>query len=571
MKQGMVPEKIFSDPNYYHYMVQYQGNIEDEVSKMPGYYATIINDNYAIISISGDLNVDIGDIKLTTVVYVKPTEMYTLQDVSPIEASGARFLQLNLPLSLNGKGVNVAVIDSGIDYLSDEFMTATGETRVECIWDQTIISNEKDNDISVPFGTVYRKEKINDAIKAYRENKSPYDIVPSRDQIGHGTNMSGIIGATGKNPELKGVVPECDFVVVKLMIDASYQAQFNVKVPVFNLTSIFSALEFLYEYALKSKKPMIVYFPLGTNLGSHKGNGILEEYIESITSSSGIVLVSGAGNQRDAGGHTSGIISQVDTPVAMELEVSPEQKHLIIDIWTEYPNVMTIDIVSPSGENTGIIPSVINSTRNYTFVFEKTSIKVNYYFPEESTGDELIRIRFYNLQPGIWLLRLRAKYILSGVYNAWLPQRGITVGNTKFSASDPYGTVTNPATSTYIVTAAAYNQNNNNVLNYSGMAFRDNYVDVIDVAAGGVNALTVAPSNKTAIVNGTSVSSAVVAGACVMLFQWGIVQGNDPYIYSQTVKAYLAKGTSQRSGDIYPNARWGYGILDIVKMFQNME
>ncbi|OOM11776.1 S8 family peptidase [Clostridium saccharobutylicum] len=571
MKQSMVPEKIFSDPNYYHYMVQYQGNIEDEVSKMPGYYATIINDNYAIISISGDLKIDIGDIKLTTVVYVKPTEMYTLQDVSPIEASGARFLQLNLPLSLNGKGVNVAVIDSGIDYLSDEFMTVTGETRVECIWDQTIISNEKDNDISVPFGTVYRKEKISDAIKAYREGKSPYDIVPSRDQIGHGTNMSGIIGATGKNPELKGVVPECDFVVVKLMIDASYQAQFDVKVPVFNLTSIFSALEFLYEYALKSRKPMIVYFPLGTNLGSHKGNGILEEYIESITSSSGIVLITGAGNQRDAGGHTSGIISQVDTPVAIELEVSPEQKHLIIDIWTEYPNVMTIDIVSPSGENTGIIPSVINSTRNYTFVFEKTSIRVNYYFPEESTGDELIRIRFYNLQPGIWLLRLRAKYILSGIYNAWLPQRGITVGNTKFSSSDPYGTVTNPGTSPYVVTAAAYNQNNNNVLNYSGMAFRDNFVDVIDVAAGGVNALTVAPSNKTAIVNGTSVSAAVVAGACVMLFQWGIVQGNDPYIYSQTVKAYLAKGTTKRSGDIYPNARWGYGILDIVKMFQNME
>ena len=125
-------------------------------------------------------------------------------------------------------------------------------------------------------------------------------------------------------------------------------------------------------------------------------------------------------------------------------------------------------------------------------------------------------------------------------------------------SSDPYGTITNPGTSDYIITVAAYNQNNNNIVNYSGMAFLDDYIDRIDVAAGGVNALTVAPNNKTAIVNGTSVSAAVVAGACAMLFQWGIVDGNDPYIYSQTIKAYLARGTIKRSGDIYPNPQWGY-------------
>ena len=571
MKESMVPESIFNEKNYNHYMVQYQGNIKEEVSKNPGYYATIINDKYAILSIKSDLGIDIGDIKLKTVVYVKPVEIYTLQEISPIEASGVRFLQVDLPLNLTGKGVDVAIIDSGIDYLSDEFMNSNGETRIECIWDQTIISEEQDKDIFVPFGTVYRREKIDAAIRAHREGKSSYEIVPSKDEIGHGTSMSGIIGSSGKNPELKGVVPECDFVVVKLVEDISYKVQFDIKIPVFNIASIFSALEFIYEYALTSKKPMVIYFPLGSTLGNHKGNGILEEYIESITRSSGIVLVTGTGNQRDTGGHTSGIISEVGERDVMELQVSPEQKYLWVDIWTELPNVMSLDIVSPSGESSHIIPIIINSTRAYTFLFEKTSVKVNYYFPEENTGDELIRIRFYNLQPGIWSLRLIANSILNGVYNAWLPQMGITVGNTKFSASDPYGTFTSPGTSTYIVTVAAYNQNNNNIVNYSGMAFREKFIDTIDVAAGGVNALTVAPDNKTTVVNGTSVSAAVVAGVCAMLFQWGIVQGNDPHMYSQTVKAYLAKGTFQRPGDIYPNARWGYGILDVLKMFKNME
>ena len=73
----------------------------------------------------------------------------------------------------------------------------------------------------------------------------------------------------------------------------------DVEVPVFNITAIFAALQFLYEYALTNYKPMVIYFPLGSNLGNHKGNGILEQFIESISSSSGIVVVTGTGNQRN--------------------------------------------------------------------------------------------------------------------------------------------------------------------------------------------------------------------------------------------------------------------------------
>ena len=45
----------------------------------------------------------------------------------------------------------------------------------------------------------------------------------------------------------------------------------------------------------------------------------------------------------------------------MELDVSPEQKDLWVEIWIDLPNIMSLDIVSPSGENTGIIPVIINS------------------------------------------------------------------------------------------------------------------------------------------------------------------------------------------------------------------
>ncbi|HEX9024894.1 MAG TPA: S8 family peptidase [Clostridium sp.] len=562
---------IFSDANYYHYIVQYQGNINEEVSKQPGYYVTIINNKYAIISANRELELNLEEPIFSSIVYAATSDIFTLEQISPIEASKANFLQLDLPLKLTGNGVDVAIIDTGIDYLNAEFMKENGETRIEYIWDQTINSIEKDTNSSVvPFGTVYTKNNIQEAIDAFKMGKSPYEIVQTKDEIGHGTNMAGIIGASGKNPNLKGVAPECDFVVVKLIESVTYKKRFNIQVPIFDIVSIFAALEFLYRYSLRSNKPMVIYFPLGSNFGSHKGNGVLELYMESLSRNSGIAIVTGTGNQGASGTHTSGIISRIDESRSIQLYVSPEQKFTVAYIWIDSPNIMSLNIVSPSGESTGIINAEINTLETYSFLFENTEIRINNYLPEANTGDQLIRIRFTDIKEGIWNLILTGESILDGKFNAWIPQEGVSIGGTRFISSDPYGTIMNPATSEYIMTAAGYNQNNNSILSYSGMAFLDDYINRIDVAAGSVNALTVAPNNTTAIVNGTSVSAAILAGACAMLFEWGIIDGNDPNMYSQTIKAYIAKGAVQRSGDVYPNPQWGYGILNIFKMFQHM-
>lgn len=571
MKEGFrAPRNIFSDPNYYHYIVQYEGNIQEEVSRYPGYYVTIVNDIYAIISANKELELNIEGPIFSTIVYAASPDIFTLQQVSPIDASGANFLQLELPLSLTGRGVNVAIIDTGIDYLNDEFIRENGETKIEYIWDQTVNPIEGNENSQVPFGTVYSKSNVQEAINAYREGRSPYDIVATRDEIGHGTNMAGIIGAIGKNPNLKGMVPECSFVVIKLLESITYKKRFNIQIPIFDIVPIFAALEFLYRYSLASNKPMVIYFPLGSNLGSHKGSGILEQYMDSISRNSGMAIVTGSGNQGASQTHTSGIISQVGQSRTIQLYASPEQKMMIIDIWIDQPNIMSLSIVSPSGESTGQLSAEINAVETYSFIFEGTSMRINNFLPEENTGDQLIRIRLENMREGIWRFILTGESILDGTFNAWIPQEGITIGGTRFISSDPYGTIMNPATSDYVITAAAYNQTNNTILSYSGVAFLEDFINVIDVAAGGVNALTVAPNNTTAIVNGTSVSAAVLTGACAMLFQWGIVEGNDPNMYSQTIKTYVAKGAVQRGGDVYPNPQWGYGLLNIVNMFQNM-
>lgn len=569
-RKDIVLDNILNDPNFYHYLVQYQGDVEAEIAGYLDYTVNIIDNNHAILSVKKDVEIKFGKPIFSTVTFIKIPEFYTLQQISPVEASAASFLQLDLPLNLTGNGINVAIIDTGIDYLSEEFMKENGETRIECIWDQTVISSKEVGDLPVAFGTVYTKDDIQLAINAFKEGKNPYEIVVTKDEIGHGTNFAGIIGAKGKNPNLRGIVPECDFVVVKLIEDISFKDSFKAQIPVFNLTAVFAALEFVYRYSLRRFKPMVIYFPLGSNLGSHDGENFLDQYIQKMLINRGIALVTGAGNERLKGEHTFGLISQAGEVSEVEIDVSPEKKDLWLEAWVYAPNIMSVEIISPSGESSGIINALLNAFEVYKFIFEKASVSINYLIPEVNTGNELIRIRFYNLQPGIWKLRLVGNLILDGRYDIWMLQSNLTPGTARFTPSDQYGTITNPSNSRYIITAAAYNQNNNNITSYSGVDFVDKTSYMIDVAAGGVNATTVAPNNETAIVNGTSVAAAIVAGACAMLFEWGIIDGNDPQMYAVTLKTYLARGATKRRGDIYPNPQWGYGILNIVLMFQNM-
>lgn len=569
MRQSVNANNFLNDPRYYNYLVEYQGDIENDILKYKDLYVKIINDKYAILFIPKD-DIELIDdgLDVPSIVYIKPAEMYTLQDISPIEASQADFLQLNQPLSLTGKGIQVVVIDTGIDYLNEEFMDDLENTRIYSIWDQSIAPSEGNVPPNVPYGTIYTKDQIQNAINESRNGRDPYAAVPSKDTIGHGTAMAGIVGARGKNPAVKGMVPECELMIIKLAEDSSFEDAFKPTVPVYNITAIFSALEYIFQYYLKSTTPLIVLLPLGSNLGTHKGNGIVDQFIEYISIMTQVCIVTCTGNERVTGAHVSGNIDEEGLNKVIEIDVPPEEKNLWVDIWVDTPNILSVDVISPSGENSSVINTVINKTADYKFIFEKTRIKVNYYIPEQITGDEQIRIRFYDLQPGIWKLRVTGNLVLDGRYNMWIPQRGVINENTHFAPYDIYNTVTNPGNSDYTVTAAAYNQNNNNILNYSGVSVSGK--NVIDVAAGGVNALTTAPGNKIITVNGTSVAAAVTAGACAMLMQWAIIEGNNPYIRAKTLKSYLAIGVSTRSGDIYPNAEWGFGMLNLVNLFQNL-
>lgn len=582
-------EYIFNSPNYVHIMIEYLGKVTGDKKNEEGVFITFINNEYAIASIKLDIlrannkldesNQDINYIRgiITSyidssefkVIYVLPSQLYTLQEISAIEAAQVNLLEANPQLNLNGDGVIIGIIDTGIDYLNEEFMDSDGKSRVLYIWDQTI-NSDSNNNYEVPFGTLYTNEQINKAIEIYNSGGNPYDVVPSKDNYGHGTGMAGIVGATGKNKEIKGIAPECKFVIVKLSEAKYTQESLGVDMPIFSLVTIFSAIEYLRKVLFNEKKPVVILLPLGTNNGNHKGNNIFDNFLESISSNVGVVLVTGSGNQGNVDGHVSGSIKDKNTIEVIEMLIAENQKYMGLEMWVDLPDIVEVNLISPSGEETGFIQAGTQIDKLSNFVFEKTIAKISYFIPESYTGEEKVNIYFANLVPGIWQLKLRIREGEMARYNAWLWQSGLALPGTRLTPSNPYGTLTVPGDSDFVVTVAAYNQNNNNLLSYSGVAFRDEYMDKIDFAAGGVNTLTVGLNNSTQVISGTSLAAAIGAGACALLFQWGIVQGNYPYMYSQSIKTFLRRGVIKRGKDIYPNPQWGYGIINFYKIFEKM-
>ena len=285
---------------------------------------------------------------------------------------------------------------------------------------------------------------------------------------------------------------------------------------------------------------------------------------------SGITVVVPIGNQGDSDTHTSGTIVNAGDTQNIELKIDKNQKNIKFEIWVNKPDKFALSIISPSGEIIDRIPPRANKITEIKFIYESTIIYVEYFIPEVLTGDERITINARNIKEGIWVFKLIGELVITGRYDAYLIQRELLAPGTKFLSPDPYVTLTIPSSSSYAISVGYYNQNNNSTVRESSRGYtRDDRIKP-ELVAGGVNALTTAVGSGTQVVSGSSVAAAVVAGCCALIFQWGIIDGNDTSLYSTKVKTYLIGGTSKREGDIYPNPQWGYGAVDMKGVFNNI-
>lgn len=565
------PGVNYLDPTYANYVIEYDGDIVGATEATGFASAFILDENYAVLSVKRGREEELTA-RVKEIVFIDPGRIYTLCQVSPLESANILQFHKNPYLTLTGQGVLLGILDTGIDYMNLEFMFEDDTSKILRLWDQSISMGKSPQNI--PFGSEYTRDDINKAIKSARSGGDPYAIVPSKDINGHGTHMCGLMGAKGRNPILVGAAPDSRFIVVKLKsIQPEVSEDYGVEdttVAKYNDTDIILALKYIYNVAKELNTPISILVPVGSNLGGHDGTTILEKYIDQLTKIRGIVISIPTGNEGFSDTHTEGKFDKTGDIKIIELSVAPEENELMFEIWCNKPDKISLGVVSPSGEVIEKIPARRGEVEQVNFVYEKSILYVKYFIPEEATGDELIRVRITNIREGIWQFRLYGDLVVDGRYNSWIPQRDLIKEGTRFLNPNQFITLTLPSTAAGAITVGYYNQNNNTAVAQSGRGYtRDGRIKP-EISAGGINALTTAVGGGTTTVSGSSVAAAVTAGASALLLQWGIVDGNDPTLYSQKLKTYLIRGANKREGEVYPNPQWGYGTLNLEGVFNNI-
>lgn len=558
--------KSYYDPNTGNYLIEYRGNFKEQIDKVSYACGDIITNSIGVIAVAYE-NLQQLRRDVPAIIFIEFRDIFVLQDISPSSTDNIASIKINPYLQLTGRGVLIGIVDTGIDYLNEEFMREDGTSRILNIWDQTIENNSNE---SVYIGDTYSNEQINNAINIYKNKGDPYSIVPSKDDIGHGTKVAGIMGARGYSTQFQGVANDSDFVVVKLFPSSNFKRTLEANgvynVPAYNQSEIVAGLEYLKRVYVETGKPIVIFLGIGSTEGGHDGTNLISRYVTSLGSNRGICLVGGVGNEGAAQGHASGYIKNVGDRKSIDIRIPREIKLFQFKIWVQKPNRASINIISPTGEDSKVIESKTNKTQEVKYVFLNTNLTVTYYTPENFTGHEVIDIVFTDIKPGIWIIELIGDYITNGRYDIWLPPQSTLPEGTEFLEPDPFITLTIPSTAINVVTVA-YFGSDNSILATSGKGFNTNGLINPDVATLGTNILTTQPLGGSTTLSGSSAATAVVAGACALLLQWGIVYGNDPTMYSKKIRSYLMYGAFRSELFKYPSREIGYGNFDLLGTF----
>ena len=490
-------------------------------------------------------------------------------DPSSLIASGITQIQ-RPPLSLTGRGVVMAFIDTGIDYTLDIFKDANGNTRILSIWDQTDQTGTPPE--GYLFGSEYTREQIDEAL----QNSNPYSSVPSRDELQHGTSMAGVAAgsAIDGGRTYTGAAPESDIVVIKLKQCKPYMRDYYLipeDVPAYAENDIMLAVKYAESFAVAFERPVVICMGVGTNQGNHAGNSPLARYLDEVATQRSQAVVVAGGNEGNAAHHFRGQLKTGQSDNSnyedVEIRVGENTRGFFLELWGSVPDVFNIAIRSPGGET--ISPSKIRSGRSggtYAFVYEQTKITIDSILVEQSTGEELIVMRFELPTPGIWNIRVIAQgEVYSGIFHIWLPIQQFMTGETYFLEPDPNITLTEPAYAFSVITVSTYNDLNNSFYLESGRGFSRTGEIKPDFAAPGVNISTIYGA-----MSGSSLAAAITSGAVAQFMQWAVVQGNKILVESVEIKSFFIRGASRDGNLVYPNPEWGYGRLNLVGTFNTM-
>ena len=514
----------------------------------------------------------------TSYTYSAVPKLYSLLDVTSMEAAGITTASGLPALGNQGAGVIVGFVDTGINYMDPLFRNVDGSTRIVGIWDQTNNSdnsNSIENETVKPFsafsalyGTQYTAEEINLALNS----DNPASIVPTRDENGHGTFLASI--AAGNRDEragFSGAAPQASIAMVKLKPAKQYLRDFYLiqdGADAYQENDIMMGVSYLYFLARKYSMPLVVCIPLGTNMGSHMGMSRLGQYLNQVSLSNGSAVITAAGNETGARHHFQAVMDADTDEVTAELRVGEREAGFSMELWAADVGVYTVGFISPTGEVTRGISVPLRGENTVSFLLEQTRITVYTQIADVSAGSQFIFMRFENPMSGIWRILIRNSLDIRETFHLWLPVRGFITDETYFLRPDPDTTITDPGNARYPITVTAYDHTRNSIYIHASRGYSRSGQIKPDLAAPGVNILGASSSGRRLTrMSGTSVSAAHLAGAAAILLSWGILDGNYPYLNTPVLKSIFVRGAQRNPALTYPNREFGYGTLDLYEAF----
>ena len=502
--------------------------------------------------------------------------------------------------TLAGRNVLILVADSGIDWKRRDFQDNRGRTRIRWLWDQTLSPRTGENPPEgFRIGVEFDSDQIDEALQE-TNSQEQFMMLPSIDVSGHGTAVAGI--AAGFNPQTgyRGAAPEAELLIVKLGVADALGFP--------RTTELMRAVTWGVRKALEMQMPLVVNLSFGNCYGAHDGSSLIERFLDNAAEIGRTVICVGSGNEGASAGHVAGNVyvgtgvggtggtggaASVSrgTPrtVRVELAIANYERNLRVQLWQNYSDEYRIFLIAPDGQqaeltapvNGGKFTLTLAGTQILAYQGEPAPYAVAKelymeFLPAGSmgtgaTGSNSTGSMTNYITSGIWTFVIQPVSVVSGQFYFYLSDSAARNLGTFFYAPTPQVTLTIPSTAAKVITVGAYDPTYDSYADFSGRGYADRERTIGVVTAGLVKPDFVAPGVSIpapdlyggyTTVTGTSFATPIAAGAAALLMEWGIVQGNDPFLYGEKIKAYLRAGARPLRGETeYPNERVGFGSM----------
>lgn len=463
--------------------------------------------------------------------YVEKPKNFTYSQISPVEEPCIATV-LATPPFYTGKGVLMAILDSGVDVRRKDFRNADGTSRIKAYLE--LLGRERRE---------YTQEQINNALSGNGE-------LPSVAGTSHGTAVAGVAAgfasANGNegNRTYRGVARGCDLLVVNLGSENTQEAQ---------TANIMRGVTYALTKARQWSQPLVINLSFGNAYGNHRGESLLERFLDNASEQGRTNICVGMGNKGEAYHHFA---SQSEGEYLAEVSVLPYLRSLTVQIWQVFKGSREIRITSPEGQNA--VLSQQTREESYQIRMGQTLLLIYFGLPSPYSTSQEIYIEFLPqtdfLTEGIWKIQG------TGECNMYLTGRENPETGFSFLSPDSRGTLTIPSTASRVISVGAYNSDTRVYSSFSGRGFPG--TGKPDIVAPGENILAPWGESGYRGFTGTSFATPIVSGCAAIMMERGIVQGENPYLYGEKLKAYVRAGAERLRGErTEPNERIGWGKI----------